>query len=107
MSEEHASIYEEVTSSIIAELEKGAAPWVKPWKGGISPSPRNAVSRRPYGGVNILLLWRASIERGYTNPSWLTVKQAQQLNASVRKGENGTRIVYMSSMKKTEGERDD
>ena len=27
-----AAVYESVTQSIIAELERGTAPWIKPWK---------------------------------------------------------------------------
>jgi antirestriction protein ArdC len=45
-------IYQSVTASIIADLEKGAAPWAKPWKegnnGGIMPI--NYASRRQYNG---------------------------------------------------------
>jgi antirestriction protein ArdC len=29
-----SELYEKVTNQIIADLEKGVAPWVKPWKGG-------------------------------------------------------------------------
>ena len=41
-----AAVYRTVTQSIIAELEQGAAPWVKPWKGGgrIGIMPANAVT---------------------------------------------------------------
>ena len=43
-----AAVYEAVTRSIIAELEQGAAPWVKPWKGGARTGimPANAVTGR-------------------------------------------------------------
>jgi antirestriction protein ArdC len=27
-----ASLYDTVTNNIVAELEKGVAPWVQPWK---------------------------------------------------------------------------
>lgn len=29
------SLYETITNGIIAELEQGVAPWVKPWTAGI------------------------------------------------------------------------
>jgi len=106
MSGALVSVYETVTRSIIDELEKGAVPWVKPWKTGIGASPRNAVSQRAYRGVNILLLWGTAIEHGYTNPAWLSFTQARALNAHVRKGEHGTRIVYASSMTKVDSSAD-
>src|SRR5262245_30476694 len=42
-------LYAEVSARIIAELERGAAPWVKPWS--VTPGqnvPQNAVTSRPY-----------------------------------------------------------
>ena len=27
-----ANLYDTITAQIVAELEKGAAPWIKPWK---------------------------------------------------------------------------
>ncbi|WP_143485130.1 ArdC-like ssDNA-binding domain-containing protein, partial [Pasteurella oralis] len=52
-------LYQNVTNRIIAELERGTAPWLKPWN---TPEydlslPTNAFSGRTYSGVNILLLW--------------------------------------------------
>ena len=32
------SIYDQVTNRIIEELEKGAAPWIKPWNAGARES---------------------------------------------------------------------
>lgn len=52
--------YELVTAQIVAELEKGTAPWVKPWKGsGVADLPYNAATDRPYNSVNLLLLFGA------------------------------------------------
>ena len=34
-------LYQEVTDAIVAELEKGVAPWVKPWNQEYSGMPRN------------------------------------------------------------------
>ena len=46
-------LYSEVTSRILAELELGAAPWVKPWSATPGQNvPCNAVSNRPYSGCN-------------------------------------------------------
>lgn len=96
VSEPRASLYAEVTNRIVAELEAGRFPWVQPWSStGAQPGlPRNAATRRPYSGINILLLWGAVIERGYPCQGWLTFRQALDAGGAVRKGERGTTIVY-------------
>jgi antirestriction protein ArdC len=92
-----AALYEEVTSRIVAELEAGRFPWVQPWgaSGGPAPGlPRNALTGRPYSGVNVLLLWGAVIEQGHPSQGWLTFRQALEAGGAVRRGERGTTIVY-------------
>jgi antirestriction protein ArdC len=48
------------------------------------------------------MLWGASIEHGFTSPSWMTFKQALDLNAHVRKGEKGSLVVYANTFTRTE-----
>ncbi|MCW1429351.1 ArdC family protein [Novosphingobium sp. JCM 18896] len=95
--EARACLYDEVTSRILAELAEGRLPWVQPW--GLAGAtgaglPRNAASRRPYSGINVLILWSAVIAGGYPSQGWLTFRQAQDLGGSVRRGEKGTGVVY-------------
>ena len=47
-------LYQDVTDRIVAALETGVAPWVRPWRA--VGSFRNATTDRPYHGVNTLLL---------------------------------------------------
>ncbi len=92
-----ASLYEEVTRKIIAELEAGRLPWVQPWgkvPGAALSLPRNGITGRRYSGINILLLWGAVIERGYPSQGWLTFRQALAAGGCVRRGERGTTVVY-------------
>ena len=92
-----ANLYDEVTSRIIAELEGGRIPWVQPWgkAGTATPGlPRNATTRRPYSGVNVLILWGALFERGFASQGWLTFKQARDAGGCVRKGEHGVTVVF-------------
>lgn len=93
---ERANLYDEVTARIIAELEVGRVPWVQPWGASASgPAlPRNALTARPYSGVNVLILWGAVIAGGWPSQSWLTFKQAESAGGRVIKGERGTTIVY-------------
>jgi len=92
-----ASLYDEVTDRIVAELEAGRVPWVQPWgaPGTAGPAlPRNALTGRRYSGVNVLILWGAVIEGGFPSQSWLTFRQAIKAGGAVRKGERGTAVVY-------------
>ena len=95
---DRTSLYEEITDKIIAELEAGRIPWVQPWGTAAAKAPlampQNASTRRRYSGINVLILWGAVIERGFSGQSWLTFRQALGLGGNVRKGERGTTVVY-------------
>jgi antirestriction protein ArdC len=95
---DRASLYDEVTGKIIAELEAGRVPWVQPWGTAAAKAslamPKNAVSGRQYSGINVLILWGAVIEHGFPDQSWLTFRQALSVGGNVRKGERGTTVVY-------------
>jgi antirestriction protein ArdC len=95
--EHRANLYDDVTARIVAELEEGRFPWVQPWGkvDAASPGlPRNALTARPYSGINILILWGAVIEQGWPSQSWLTFRQALEAGGCVRKGEHGVTVVY-------------
>ena len=91
-------LYAEATARIVAELEAGAAPWVKPWSATPGANtPCNAVSNRPYSGCNVVLLWMAQAA-GYRTPRFLTFKQALELGGNVRKGEHGTKVYFVKQL---------
>ena len=96
--QDRTSLYQEITDKIIAELEAGRAPWVQPWGMAAAKAPlampQNASTHRRYSGINVLILWGAVIERGFSTQSWLTFRQALGLGGNVRKGERGTTVVY-------------
>jgi len=101
-----ADVYTRVTDRIVSELEKGVRPWLKPWSAGNAADRLPALPLRhngtPYRGINILLLWGESIEKGYTRNIWMTYKQAEEFGAHVRKGEHGALVVYADRFTKTE-----
>jgi len=104
-TQSRADVYSRVTSKIIADLEKGVRPWQMPWNveqaaGRISRPLRH--NGTPYRGVNVLLLWGEAQEKGYSASVWMTFKQAQQLGATVRKGERGSMVVFADRFTKTE-----
>lgn len=106
---EKQDVYTRVTNRIISDLEKGVRTWMKPWCGEngansiIRPLRHNSL---PYRGINILMLWGAAIERGYSNPTWMSYRQAQELGGQVRKGEKGSIVVYANTITKTEENED-
>jgi antirestriction protein ArdC len=104
-----SDLYESVIKSIIADLEKGTVPWVKPWKGGNSGDimPINAATRRYYTGINVLILWSARDEHNYPSPQWMTFKQALDKGAYVRKGEKGTPVIFARKLTFNEGHEDE
>jgi antirestriction protein ArdC len=100
-------LYAEVSARIIAELERGAAPWVKPWS--VTPGqnvPCNAVTSRPYSGCNVILLWLARA-RGWSTPRFLTFKQALEHGGNVRKGEHGTKVYFVKQLQVRDKNADD
>lgn len=106
---ERADLYARITDKIVADLERGVRPWMKPW------SAANAMGRitRPlrhngesYSGLNVLLLWSEGIAQGYSSPTWMTFRQATELRATVRKGETGTTVIYASRFTRTETDGD-
>jgi antirestriction protein ArdC len=86
-------IYQDVTDRIVAALEAGTIPWLRPWRddrSGSAVEPYNAVSGRPYNGINLLILGTMP----YADLGWVTYRQALEIGAHVRKGEKGTGVVF-------------
>jgi antirestriction protein ArdC len=79
--------YKEITEEIISKLQQGAIPWRRTWKSGL---PANAVTQKPYKGINIWLL----SDHKYQSNLWLTFNQTKLLDGIVNKGEHGRQIVY-------------
>jgi putative DNA primase/helicase len=81
-----------VANQIIESLKCGTAPWLKPWEPGIGNGqvPFNPVTGKRYRGINALYLMLNQSD----DNRWLTYKQAQSIDAQVRKGEKGTTIQY-------------
>ncbi|WP_342251250.1 ArdC family protein [Sphingomonas sp. OTU376] len=92
----HATLYQQITGRIIADLEAGRVPWVQPWSGAGATigMPYNGFSDRRYSGINILTLWNATVRHGFTSHAFLTFRQAVALGGSVRRGEQGIGILY-------------
>jgi antirestriction protein ArdC len=100
-------IYSAVTARIVAELQAGAAPWIKPWSATPGANtPCNAVTNRPYSGCNVILLWMVQ-RAGYRTPRYLTFKQALELGGHVRKGERGFKVYFVKQLQVRDKGADD
>ena len=102
-------VYTRVTDKIVADLERGVRPWLKPWNaehaaGRITRPLRG--NGQPYKGINVLMLWAEAELHGYACPIWMTYKQALELKGQVRKGEKGALVVYADKISRndTDGE---
>jgi antirestriction protein ArdC len=83
-------VYEIVNEKIIDQLENGIVPWHKPWTdAGV---PTNLISRRPYRGINVMLL--ASL--GYGKNFFITSKQLKEIGGSIYAEEKPHTIAFWS-----------
>src|SRR5262249_14770561 len=93
-----------ITDQIITALRAGERPWFRRWVDlANTGSPANVVSRRPYSGINPLLLELAARTHNFQSRYWGTFRQWSDMGgiikkrpASVKPGEWGTKIVYFS-----------
>jgi antirestriction protein ArdC len=52
------AVYEKITGKIVAALESGSIPWVKPWASQrMDFRARNAITGREYSGINRIMMW--------------------------------------------------
>jgi antirestriction protein ArdC len=91
-----ADVYERVTSQIVNAIEQGTGTWRMPWhtSGRFAFSPINAITRKPYRGVNVLALWAVAQSKGYERGEWATYPQWQDRGAQVRKGEKSASVAF-------------
>ncbi len=88
-------LYKKVTDQIIDLMETHGANWSKPWSAENLPAlPMNAVTKKTYRGINILLLWSAR------HTVWASYKQWNSVSAQVRQGEKGTKIYFFMPIEK-------
>lgn len=104
MNTQKRDIFQQVTDMIVKAIEEGAASYRMPWRtsGSFPHSPINAVSKKAYRGVNVLVLWATAQHAGYKSGLWATYKQWQELGAQVRKGEKSAHVVFWKFFDKEE-----
>jgi len=103
-SAERRDYYQEVTGKIVASLEAGTPPWRRDWDRATAASmsgyalPCNAVSNRPYRGINRLMLSmdQRVVETG--DPRFLTFEQAAAMKWPVRRGEKSVQVFFCKTL---------
>jgi antirestriction protein ArdC len=93
-----ADLFNSLIAKITQKLSEGVLPWRKSWSSGV---PVNYISKRPYNGINFVAL---SLNE-YPSPYYLTYLQCKEKNGLVRKGENGSPIIYWNLLEE-KGEKD-
>lgn len=89
-------VYALVTNRIIEQLERGIVPWRQPWsEAGL---PQNLITRKPYRGINTMLLASYNYERNF----FLSFKQLSELGGKVIKGEKAHLVVFWNWVEKTD-----
>src|SRR5581483_9372154 len=101
---------QEFADCIIAELEKGVKPWVRPWnpdKCSGPQAPFNPTTGARYHGINVLILGMDMRAFQSADPRWMTYQQAQEKKWQVRKGEKATTIFFTKPYELDDGEGED
>ena len=95
-----STIYDTITNQIVAAIEAGAGSYRMPWhcRGGDLTSPSNAVTGKPYRGVNVLTLWMMAEAKGYGSGTWATYRQWQERGAQVRKRERAAPVIFWKQL---------
>lgn len=88
------SVFETTTEANLAQFERGEIPWRKPWT--TNGPPRNLISRRPYRGINTLVL----ASKGFASPFWLTEGALDRLGGKLKDGEIPTPVFLWRWMLK-------
>src|SRR5437867_1259301 len=102
MSTKTQDFRQKVTNEVIRLIEAGTAPWIKPWSVGEIAAAFNPTTNNPYRGGNIIALMVASIRKGYTDPRWMTYRQAAERGWQVRKGEKSSRIEFFQEQEEND-----
>lgn len=81
----------QMAERFMESLTQGDIPWKACWQ---QDRPMNAITGKPYRGVNAMFLSYIADEKGYHDPRWCTYNQAKERGWQVCKGEKSALIEY-------------
>lgn len=102
-------IRKQITEKIIEALKNDSIPWHRPWSVSKDAGrPCNVLTRKPYSGINPLLLHLHGLEHGLQSRWYATFDQWKSLGGSVQKRPEhveperwGCQIVFFKPVSKT------
>ena len=93
-AERSEAYYRKVADQLIEQIERGTARWTQAWQPGEKAMPCNVATGKAYRGGNSVWLASVADQRGYQDERWGTFKQVKGLGGQVRRGENGSAILF-------------
>jgi len=104
---------QQITNEIIKSLQQGIAPWKQPWSSDKNCGrPCNAITKKPYNGINVLLLGMHNRDHMSHGKFFATYKQWQSIGGQVMarpsgvpKGKWGAKVVLYKPISKTKTNR--
>jgi antirestriction protein ArdC len=96
MNKNFKPLHEQIANKLIAALQAGTSPFQKPWKDNDAPAftiPVNPTTNKNYRGMNSL--WLSM--QGYSDPRWMTLKQADFAGYTVKEGAKATLINFIKT----------
>jgi antirestriction protein ArdC len=111
MPSNQSQIRDDVTARIIQALEADLLPWRRPWRATASASQpgrhSNVASRKPYQGINPMLLELHAMRLGLLSRWWGTFPMWKGLGCNIRKrppnveeGHWGCKVVFWKPLTK-------
>lgn len=90
---------EQIAQSFIHLLEEKGLEWRRGWD-GLDMTPRNGATGAAYNGINRFQLFMLGLERGYTDPRWVTMNQIMDRKGTYHKDQKwslqkGSKAVYV------------
>jgi antirestriction protein ArdC len=89
---EKKDMYAIINNMIMEKLENGKAPWRQTWN-DYGPA-RNYVSKKPYRGINALMLNNTEFEY----PLYLSFLQAKELGGGIKRGSKSVEVIYWKTL---------
>jgi antirestriction protein ArdC len=100
-----SKVHELITDKIIESIEAGNLPiWVRPWN---VEGHKNFNSKRPYRGINRLLLEMYHMAHGYEYNYWVTYNGAKTAGGNVKRGEKSQIVVFYRQIPNKQEEPDE
>ena len=89
---ERKNMYEVINNMIMEKIQTGKMPWKQTWS-NFGPA-RNYVSKKPYSGINALILNNTE----YEYPLFLTFLQVKELGGYIKKGSKSIEVIYWKTL---------